>query len=139
MLTINLDIFSGRPNPKWQLSKEEVKQLVDRVTADPSLLLPFDADTGGLGYRGFIIEVTGPEEDDDWKKANLPQLARIGGKRTPIGAVEPSNWLLHTAMQTHSDAHDDILQMATDAIHTSHRDKHLAVPLAAYTPCANSY
>ena len=50
-MRIELDIFSGRPNPSWVLSTEEAAELVARVRALPQ---------GGsqqtrLGYRGFVV------------------------------------------------------------------------------------
>ncbi|MFM7715957.1 MAG: hypothetical protein ACKO7A_25625 [Microcystis sp.] len=34
MLEVELDIFSGMPNPKWVLSEREEKELLDRDIAD---------------------------------------------------------------------------------------------------------
>lgn len=44
MPRIELDIFSGRPNPSWILSPKEERELVERVKADPSLMLPVTAE-----------------------------------------------------------------------------------------------
>jgi len=100
MATVELDIFSGRPNPRWNLSKADSKELIERVLSDPSLLLPLNAETGGLGYRGFIIS----EQDGngDWARAGLPSRVRIGGRFQP-GAVEGSTFLLHTSESAQLD------------------------------------
>jgi hypothetical protein len=59
-----LNIFSGRPNPSWELSDEQAGALLEQVdrltqatTSKPSGVL------GGLGYRGFLVErsATAPE------------------------------------------------------------------------------
>jgi len=49
---VELDIFSGRPNPKWNLSGERVRHLEERLER----LEPVQADEPhALGYRGFVI------------------------------------------------------------------------------------
>lgn len=51
-IEVELDIFSGRPNPRWALSAEAAKRLQadleERATAESPAAL-------GLGYRGFVI------------------------------------------------------------------------------------
>lgn len=56
-MRVELDIFSGRPNPTWELSSEEV----DEFTARLSDLTPCDRAFAppGLGYRGFEIRDLG--------------------------------------------------------------------------------
>ena len=76
MIVVELDVFSGRPNPRWQLSPREIRELVDRVTADRSILLPRNANTGGLGYRGFIIEHSG-EADRCAGRRDPPTLREV--------------------------------------------------------------
>jgi hypothetical protein len=55
---VMLDIFSGRPNPRWTLSDEQVNDLQARLRALPEStpVIP-----PGLGYRGFIV--TNPAND----------------------------------------------------------------------------
>ena len=53
-MLIELDVFSGRPNPRWALdeaSARELRQLMSRlaVTTDTPPEPP------GLGYRGFVL------------------------------------------------------------------------------------
>lgn len=50
---VELDIFSGRPNPTWKLSGEETSQLLSLLGNLPST----DArrQEPGLGYRGFVV------------------------------------------------------------------------------------
>ncbi|MEV0413359.1 hypothetical protein AB0I68_21790 [Streptomyces sp. NPDC050448] len=50
---MELDIFSGRPNPRWALdgeAAEEMWSLVDGLTPGP--VTP--PELPGLGYRGFV-------------------------------------------------------------------------------------
>ena len=40
MLEAEIDVFSGMPNPTFELSEKEEKELLDRVVADASQLSP---------------------------------------------------------------------------------------------------
>jgi hypothetical protein len=51
--TVELDAYSGLPNPRWQLNPNEVNELEDRVNGLPesaAVEIPSQ-----LGYRGFNI------------------------------------------------------------------------------------
>jgi hypothetical protein len=49
---VELDLFSGRPNPRWTLAGRRVDELRDRVRG----LSPGDSkEIPGLGYRGFVL------------------------------------------------------------------------------------
>jgi hypothetical protein len=52
--TVELDVYSGLPNPRWQLTPQETGQLEDRLNGLPetnAVEIP-----GQLGYRGFRIQ-----------------------------------------------------------------------------------
>ena len=55
-MLVELDAFSGRPNPRWQLSESEAAELA-RLIAD---LQPAPGTSSlrppGLGYRGFRLQ-----------------------------------------------------------------------------------
>jgi len=53
---VELDIFSGMPNPTWLLTNSEA----DRFTKQLAALPPAQARelSGHLGYRGFIVQCT---------------------------------------------------------------------------------
>jgi len=55
-VTVTLHIFSGRPDPAWELSDDQAQELVDRLNkiASTTLLKPPGL-TGSLGYRGFSL------------------------------------------------------------------------------------
>ena len=57
MLEVELDIFSGMPNPTWVLSKRQEATLVDLLDAEPSQISSVTAMERrfGLGYRGLIV------------------------------------------------------------------------------------
>lgn len=50
---IEVDIFSGRPNPTWRLSQQEA-QLLSTMLEQLSSAEPQDL-FEGLGYRGFVV------------------------------------------------------------------------------------
>lgn len=58
-MEVELDVFSGRPNPSWSLSPAEEKELLRRLSGlPPTDSLPTPAD---LGFRGFRIVEPGRE------------------------------------------------------------------------------
>lgn len=67
-MRITLNIFSGRQNPNWLLSNDEVRQLTARIAGQPSPMgepAPYT-----LGFRGF--EVVADPGDQPWWSAGLP-------------------------------------------------------------------
>ena len=55
-MLVELDIFSGRPTPRWRLSDAEaalVRELMDALAPAQASPLP---EPPGLGYRGFRID-----------------------------------------------------------------------------------
>ena len=52
-LEIELDAFSGRPNPKWLASPEHAASLSRALSSLPEA--PSQPEPSHLGYRGFII------------------------------------------------------------------------------------
>jgi hypothetical protein len=58
MVRVELDIFSGRPNPVWELQDDEVAEL-ESILARSSPLQA-KVDPPGLGYRGFIVHRPDP-------------------------------------------------------------------------------
>ena len=57
MLEVELDIFSGMPNPTWVLSKRQEKTLYELLSAEPNQISPVTIlnKRFGLGYRGLIV------------------------------------------------------------------------------------
>ena len=51
-LRVELNVFSGRPNPSWALAPEEAGQLFERVR---SLTPGGEAAAPRLGYQGFTV------------------------------------------------------------------------------------
>ena len=110
MAQVELDLFSGRPNPAWQLDESRTRQLQQLVASlSPASTGP--PDPPGLGYRGFRIrvgdrlyrvwdghvpihEVTNDEHVVTWlfEPESMVPLAKIDGHKAysvlpdPIGA-----------------------------------------------------
>ena len=53
---VELDIFSGMPNPAWTLTNAEAESFVKQLAALPET--PARDPRGNLGYRGFIVQCT---------------------------------------------------------------------------------
>jgi hypothetical protein len=53
---VELDIFSGMPNPTWTLTNDEAESFVKQLSALPQTSAR--EVTGNLGYRGFIVSMT---------------------------------------------------------------------------------
>ena len=53
---VRLQVFSGRPDPTWEISPEQMEALAALVdTLTPGVPAPQD-EARGLGYRGFSVE-----------------------------------------------------------------------------------
>lgn len=52
-MRVELNIFSGRPNPSWELSPQDASTLEERLTE--LTRTSQSPGEGGLGYRGFIL------------------------------------------------------------------------------------
>jgi hypothetical protein len=57
---VELDIFSGMPNPTWVLTTPDTQSLRRRLAALPHA--PARGLSGRLGYRGLVVEVTNGAE-----------------------------------------------------------------------------
>ena len=58
-MEIELDAFSGRPNPKWLASPEHAASLSRALSSLPEA--PNQQEPSHLGYRGFIIRDQGQQ------------------------------------------------------------------------------
>jgi hypothetical protein len=54
--TVELDVFSGVPNPTWMLSVPEASELTSRIARLASTEAT-GRRPGDLGYRGFIVQI----------------------------------------------------------------------------------
>jgi hypothetical protein len=59
MFEVELDIFSGRPNPRWSLEPAEERELLTRVLDRAVPVAGVNETDGYLGYRGFVVRASG--------------------------------------------------------------------------------
>ena len=112
-MLVTLDMFSGRPNPTWNLSEAEQRQVLDRVRG--RTLAQVEVPDSRLGYRGIVID---PSEDSI---AEIPQGFRIesfsGAGLTTKGQLSPdeekeiAQFLLEAARAA---VPDDVRQLVTE-------------------------
>src|SRR6266540_1951816 len=71
MLRVEVDIFSGRPNPAWIVSSDTVtRKLLTALQRNRSLTTKSVGGFQGLGFRGVEVQVLG--DNDDVRAAKLP-------------------------------------------------------------------
>lgn len=79
-VTVELDAFSGLPNPRFQLTSSETAELMRRLS-DLPVAAGSTLPDARLGYRGFSVEV-GPD-DERYITSGLV-AAIVDGKPTVI-------------------------------------------------------
>jgi hypothetical protein len=63
ILEVELDAFSGRPNPRWELTGTQAAEFLARLHAlQPTRANQFGSE--GLGYRGFVVRTTAEAAND---------------------------------------------------------------------------
>ena len=99
MFEVELDIFSGRPNPRWTLSPAEEAELIQRLLDRAVPLAPMTISDGKLGYRGFLVRATGATATT-LESRGLPTGFRVrDGLGSSIDATA-ERWLLFTGDAT---------------------------------------
>jgi len=101
MLEIELDIFSGMPNPTWILPAKEEAELYERLRADPrQVSREVSASMRvGLGYRGLLVRRI-KTDDGPWEKALAGRSASFADafRLGLVATKEPAaDWLLRSA------------------------------------------
>ena len=77
MARIELDIFSGLPNPVWDLNTTETASLIRQIKNDQTEVRPLSESSDRLGYKGFIIHMDSQESYRSGLGAN-PVAFRLG-------------------------------------------------------------
>jgi hypothetical protein len=93
---VELDIFSGMPNPTWILTNAEVGSLVKQLAALPRKSAR--ELSGNLGYRGFIVRLTNGADMQLIRIQNGTVHISRGGTNIYARDVERAleRWLLNT-------------------------------------------
>jgi len=77
MLRVEVEIFSGRPNPSWIVTNESLEQKVLKtVGADRAIAGKPGAGFQGLGFRGMVVQRLG--DNDDIAATKIPQTFVLG-------------------------------------------------------------
>ncbi|QFZ20661.1 hypothetical protein [Saccharothrix syringae] len=96
MVEVELDVFSGKPNPTWSLSPADADAFAAKVAALPAASPTALANP--LGYRGFLVHVRGEERKSEVAVQEGSVQSTAGGTTTYLGdpgrALE--RWLLDT-------------------------------------------
>jgi hypothetical protein len=114
MITVELDIFSGNPNPRWKLTPKEESELIARVMAEPSLTSP-PKSAGGLGYRGFTISADNKSKSV-FEKSGLPSMFYIESKESL-----DTQLALINSIDAEKITSDEVRQVALDSMITTNR------------------
>jgi hypothetical protein len=89
---VELDIFSGLPNPTWTLAGAEADQFAERLAALPRA--PARPWQDKLGYRGFVVQLA------QGTARIQAGTVHISARGTSVYAHdlhrELERWLLHT-------------------------------------------
>jgi hypothetical protein len=92
---VELDIFSGRPNPTWVLGTDDADTLVRRLAALPRI--PACELSTRLGYRGLIVHVTrGAETRLIRVQSRCVQIAEGETTHARDEGRELERWLIET-------------------------------------------
>lgn len=116
-MLVTLDIFSGRPNPTWNLSEEEQRQLLSRVHG--RALAREEDSPSRLGYRGLVIQAsddTVVEIPQSFRVAGFPQTSGaipVKGER-PLNIDEESEIVQFLLQSARAAMPDDLQQLVAD-------------------------
>ncbi|MBM7115389.1 hypothetical protein [Archangium primigenium] len=79
-MRVELNIFSGLPNPSWELSPPEVQELERRLQGLPPRAQAVPG--GGLGYSGFTVW-NSSREPGAWQQVRVYQGVEITRGQEP--------------------------------------------------------
>lgn len=96
---VTLHVFSGRPDPAWELTEDQAQELADRIgLISKTTLLKPPGIVGGLGYRGFTISSVREKnfEREMYIHAGIVDFARFNSNLSS-DSVDLEQWLVSTA------------------------------------------
>jgi hypothetical protein len=123
MLEVELDVYSGMPNPRWILSSNDENELLDRLVADPAQISPVASadEQFSLGYRGLIVREVKPD-GGPWSASRasqsvaFPSEFRVGSKEATTAPT--AGWLLDTATTARRNVRitDEVREVVSDGV-----------------------
>lgn len=96
MFEVELDIFSGRPNPRWVLDSQEEQEFLVRLSDGSVPIVSLSTVEDALGYRGFIIRADGATAAILTARG-LPTSFRVRDGFGQTLDVASESWLLYSA------------------------------------------
>jgi hypothetical protein len=93
-IEVELDVFSGRPNPAWRLDTAREVEFVNRLRALPPARREVSG-LPGLGYRGVLVRSSRMGEPRFNMRVYKGIVQDAGGDREDPGR-ELERWLLKT-------------------------------------------
>lgn len=102
-IRVELDMFSGRPNPCWDLTSGEAREFRDMFLKLPALRQSGAYRQGGLGYRGMIVRAKKGSIDSPQEVLVFRGLVRAMYDDKVVeftdGECALERWLLGTARE----------------------------------------
>lgn len=136
MLEVELDIFSGMPNPTWVLSKRQEGALYELLSAEPNQISRATTLSKrlSLGYRGLIVRRI-KTDDGEWEKAMsarrvpFPNEFRIGIKTAKRESA--ADWLVKTADRQGTPLVAEVQDVVSQGVALIPRSRGPADPVAS--------
>jgi len=135
MLEVEIDVFSGMPNPTFRLSSREERALGDRILADSDQMSPVMEGTEnvGLGYRGIIVRQV-KTDAGAWSTTRRPKDARmpsemaarpdalpvefrLGTRPARVSSDGAAAWLLAVSEQKVVAIRDEVREVLQQGVH----------------------
>jgi len=66
-MTVELDVFSGQPNPSWTLTEDAILNIEQKMKNLPEIAETSGFENDALGFRGFILTVKNSVQKKDTK------------------------------------------------------------------------
>lgn len=143
MFEVELDIYSGMPNPRWILSEKEEQELMEQIAAEPAQVSAVDSaeEQFSLGYRGMIVRLIKTTDAAGgmapmFAGRPLPQEFRIGSR--PAKDAPIAEWLLHTSEKPfkHSQVTDELRAVVSEGVALVESCRRAADPAAGVVQLA---
>jgi hypothetical protein len=139
MLEVELDTFSGMPNPTWVLSKRQEATLYELLSAEPNQISPAPIlnKRFGLGYRGLVVRRVKTDQGA-WDKAMsarrapIPNEFRLGIKTAKKDSA--ADWLVKTASRQGARLTDEIQEVVSRGLALVPRSRGPVEPTATLEP-----
>src|SRR5262245_50509919 len=100
-MQIEVDLFSGRPNPHWELSAAESGEVLALLDALPAC--PFGPPPESLAFRGFVLTIPGTGERIVSYRGNVWRLKPAGNTCFRDSDRTLDQWLMSSSL-SHLDS-----------------------------------